>query len=1423
MSDVEEGDFLAAGAFGSVSLGRYKDEAIVVKRMLTLEQISQPEMYSSFLKECWAMSFLNHDCIIHMVGISLEPLCMVIEFMNLRDLRHFLDHFCLPPWSLRLKILMDVSRGMSYAHEQFPSIVHRDLKSPNVFLSLNSDGLLRAKVADLGLATVLPKLVKNAVVENPTWSAPEVCLREPYSQPADVYSFGIVMWEVMTGQFPFSELWSRTQFTTEIVAEITQGTRPTLPENVAGIPPGFIDLVQSAWAQREEDRPSFNQLCQGLAVISRNCVESVENKSEANLTTMTVKTMFRLPRIWGGVAALVGGSMLFTIRADNEFDVTDLRTDSISIYRHVSQNFSLRGAQLVAVSPTTLWAVDDERNEILVLESSGRSSTVVCSEVQRLSSLVLVGENVWTTGLEVPPEGQEARTCLFVWPIDRMTRRLMAKVKGELRYGISASNFSVYFACSREKGNKNFLWRMRVNDKKSFKLRLPSAAVCLIDVESRAEIWCVCPGANCIVRSTYDLREVGRFAAGPNVFRSGIYLSRQRCVASIGAASFCLWDCVTLVPFSIRSFSNTLGMTTARPMARDVPPALVNASAFGEIVAVTAEQTLLLMIESAVPVPFVPEPRKIEEERKASRVEKREKATRTMLQQFEKSDSSDDKRRAVTMDARYGFAPSRYTGESRPMGLGDVLKLSSMEDLFSDDVLSKVQAEREARGKMSRSRDRSGSDTTSDDQLVGRGSGNVPPVRIRSNSSATSEVPLLNVISPRRRSNSFRDSTGAGRGSPNKSPAKTPGISPRVVTSPLERSPNPQRANVLRSVSVTMIEKSPSPQSATSSSGGVGGVGAGTSSGGVASGGSSVGTQSVAEILRQKRLSLLRRNESVVVERSVLHGDSNSKLFAYEKRSVEMSPLEVQMSTGLTPTSPLLDRSSSEKRAALDLDSSDSDSVSPTVLRHKADSDDSRHFDREDSGVSMVGGLSSSLDLRNITPSSVGKKQSAGPIGLVGLIDDSTLEKLYPNDSKVARRNTAVQRKLQRAEPVQRRMQSSVNIGGVSMAVNKTPPKVPKLNITGQPSKSRSKFPWKKHSGGEDSTPPSITSPSSSFEPSSSAPNLLSSSSSASQANVSGRVSPHSPHSPHSPGGGSSSFLSPNYGGTRSRSSTMTGVAAKKGHHRTRSMTQKVEDAEVKEIRDLLNVRLGNGVQVMKGRSGSVSGPQTVRGVPTSQKHMRRVLQGEAGLSPPSSDEHRDSEEVIHRYRAHSPKRSPVSSPARAPMLEEAMNSRSATIDAHQLDSMYSKSGKPTEATSPTRNEVDPPKRASRVPRALTKLSELFRGTSSGGGSSSGSPSSPSSAVSSPSNFNSNNNNNSNNSNNSISSNPLDPIVKTASFTELNTRIERRGSFAGPILSEALLRVSKAAGNKSESEREQTITAERRKSLGEEFEERADH
>lgn len=282
-------------------------------------------------------------------------------------------------------------------------------------------------------------------------------------------------------------------------------------------------------------------------------------------------------------------------------------------------------------------------------------------------------------------------------------------------------------------------------------------------------------------------------------------------------------------------------------------------------------------------------------------------------------------------------------------------------------------------------------------------------------------------------------------------------------------------------------------------------------------------------------------------------------------------------------------------------------------------------------------------------------------------------------------------------------------------------------------------------------------------------------------------------------------------------------------------MGQTTEDPEVKEIRDLLNVRLGNGLQVMKGRSGSVSGPNTIRGVPKSQQHMRRVLQGEAGMmSPPSSDEHRDSDEVIPRHgRSASPLVSPSRSGGNNNNAPPEPGPGPTLIGARELERIYSRTAKADQPSShvqlsPTRGEppADAPKRASKLPRAFTKISELFRPSRSsesgqassapaasggGGGGASGGGGGAAAIAESPK---------------GGGGGTGAGVSGGTVYTELNTKIERRGSLAGPALSDALMRVSKQAERQSDfansggSSSSSSLTSnDRRKSLGLEFDE----
>jgi serine/threonine protein kinase/GTPase SAR1 family protein len=174
-------------------------------------------------------------------------------------------------WVSRLRIAIDIARGMAYLHSLHPAVCHRDLKSPNVFMaSLDERSPLpMAKVADFGLSTLMytPELrqtLKARAVENPTWLAPEVLSERAYGLPSDVYAFGIMLWELYTQSHPFREFNFRFLFNQE--AAVLEGKRPTFPTQCELI---YASLASRCWAQRPSERPTFERVVDDLTAIAR--------------------------------------------------------------------------------------------------------------------------------------------------------------------------------------------------------------------------------------------------------------------------------------------------------------------------------------------------------------------------------------------------------------------------------------------------------------------------------------------------------------------------------------------------------------------------------------------------------------------------------------------------------------------------------------------------------------------------------------------------------------------------------------------------------------------------------------------------------------------------------------------------------------------------------------------------------------------------------------------------------------------------------------------------------------------------------------------------------------------------------------------------------------------------------------------------
>ncbi|GMI44104.1 hypothetical protein TrCOL_g9246 [Triparma columacea] len=202
----------------------------------------------------------KHENICRLLGAVELPHthCLLYEFCSGGSLHSFLIDTDLPYECL--SIALDIANGMAYLHSH--DIIHRDLKSTNVLL----DGNGRAKIADFGLSVLAPRSGQELTAETGTyrWMAPEVIRHESYSSNADVYSFGIVLWQLITREVPFASL-SPIQAAFMVAKE---DRRPKIPSNTEE---GLARLVHMCWHGEQQTRPSFYYVVQMLASMIRDC------------------------------------------------------------------------------------------------------------------------------------------------------------------------------------------------------------------------------------------------------------------------------------------------------------------------------------------------------------------------------------------------------------------------------------------------------------------------------------------------------------------------------------------------------------------------------------------------------------------------------------------------------------------------------------------------------------------------------------------------------------------------------------------------------------------------------------------------------------------------------------------------------------------------------------------------------------------------------------------------------------------------------------------------------------------------------------------------------------------------------------------------------------------------------------------------
>jgi len=160
---------------------------------------------------------------------------------------------------LKIKFARDASRGMLYLHSSNPVILHRDLKSDNLLVTTD----WTVKVADFGLTRFLSEKKAMTQVGTPMWMAPEIIMGRKYTEKADVYAFGIILWEILTRQEPYED-----KEPMQIVVEVVnQNLRPHIPKELEDNP--LVPLMRDCWATEPTSRPSFRVISERIDAIAR--------------------------------------------------------------------------------------------------------------------------------------------------------------------------------------------------------------------------------------------------------------------------------------------------------------------------------------------------------------------------------------------------------------------------------------------------------------------------------------------------------------------------------------------------------------------------------------------------------------------------------------------------------------------------------------------------------------------------------------------------------------------------------------------------------------------------------------------------------------------------------------------------------------------------------------------------------------------------------------------------------------------------------------------------------------------------------------------------------------------------------------------------------------------------------------------------
>ncbi|KAK9798543.1 hypothetical protein WJX73_001372 [Symbiochloris irregularis] len=306
----------AEGSIGRVYHGKYQETDVAIKALSGFEQLrmamstapaglnadsrtlqswlgstNDPQAHQAaslmqtLEREVGIMATMRHPNVVMFMGMCLEPPCLVSEWCSRGSVYDILAKAgkysrlaASLTWHRRLSMALDAAKGIYGLHQHVPQILHCDVKSPN----LVCDAHWKVKVTDFNLSRMMDgqSTTASPMANNPRWQAPEVISQQVFTTKSDVFSFGVVLWELMTCTLPWGDM-STFQI---MVAVSSKGERLDLPTvgdpalrgdgiSDAEVVPRLSDLISRCWETNPDARPTLPVVISELRAIIDWCPE----------------------------------------------------------------------------------------------------------------------------------------------------------------------------------------------------------------------------------------------------------------------------------------------------------------------------------------------------------------------------------------------------------------------------------------------------------------------------------------------------------------------------------------------------------------------------------------------------------------------------------------------------------------------------------------------------------------------------------------------------------------------------------------------------------------------------------------------------------------------------------------------------------------------------------------------------------------------------------------------------------------------------------------------------------------------------------------------------------------------------------------------------------------------------------------------